>query len=547
MTKRLRLSRYSFFLLTACIMATVFFAQPIFAYPLFRSIDVQLPQKQTLKEWIGSFSLDESPSTIPVLEPLPGALVPADAASLIIRWNDALHTTWLIALSANDTPLCRGIIDTPYWIPNQILWKQIKSTAGNASIQVSIYGISTSGTLDSIGKTSFAISNDQVGSHIGFLRKRLPFKKAKDNPHDSQIAIGDLSSFGRPRIILQDQPICFNCHAYSANGKTYGMDMDYKGDKGGYVLVDISKTISITDDDIISWNDYKAPGPSQYSMGLFTTFSPNGRYAASTVGESSAFIMLDDLHFSQMFYPATGIIAFYDRTTEQVLPLNGANDLSMVQTNPAFTADGQQMAFARAAVKPNLVKDIKNGKLRNEDPSQTILDANDKYPMQFDLYSIPFNNGKGGTATPIQGASHNHMSNFFPRYSPDGKWLVFTQCKTGLVLQPDSRLVIIPAKGGSPRVLKANTNLMNSWHSWSPNSRWLAFSSKDNSPYTEIYLTHINDNGESSPAIRLFRFSHPELAAMVPEFVPDNSVVQKTMELADPEGAKGNSMAIDGR
>lgn len=547
MTKRLRLSRYSSFLFIACIMTTVFAAQPIFAYPLFRSIDVQLPQKQTLKEWIGSFSLDESPSTIPVLEPLPGALVPADAASPIIRWNDALHTTWLIALSAKDTPLCRGIIDTSYWIPNQTLWKQIKSTAGNASIQVSVYGISPSGTLDSIGKTSFAISKDQVDSHIGFLRKRLPFKKAKDNPHDSQIAIGDLSSFGRPRTILQDQPICFNCHAYSANGKTYGMDMDYKGDKGGYVLVDISKTTSITDDDIISWNDYKAPGPSKYSMGLFTSFSPDGRYAASTVGESSAFIMLDDLHFSQMFYPATGIIAFYDRTTKQVMPLNGANDLSMVQTNPAFTADGQQMAFARASVKPNLVKDIKSGKLRNEDPLQTILDANDKYPMQFDLYSIPFNNGKGGTATPIQGASHNHMSNFFPRYSPDGKWLVFTQCKTGLVLQPDSRLVIIPAKGGSPRVLKANTNLMNSWHSWSPNSRWLAFSSKDNSPYTEIYLTHINDDGESSPAIRLFRFSHPELAAMVPEFIPDNRVVQRTMELADPEGAKGNSMAIDGR
>nr|WP_287412149.1 hypothetical protein [Pseudodesulfovibrio sp.] len=547
MTKKLSFSRYSPFLFIACIMATIFFAQPIFAYPLFRSIDIQLPQGQTLKDWIGSFSPDESPTTIPVLEPLPGALVPANAASPIIRWKDALNTTWLITLSTNGTSLCRGVMDTPYWIPNQLLWEQIKSAAGNAPVQVSVNGISSTGTLNTKGETSFAISEDPVGSHIGFLRKRLPFKKAKDNPHDSQMAVGDLSSFAKPRIVLQDQPICFNCHAYSANGKSYGMDMDYKGDKGGYVLVDISKTVSITDDNVISWNDYKAPGPSKYSMGLFTAFSPNGRYAASTVGESSAFIMLDDLHFSQMFYPATGVIAYYDRTTEQILPLSGADNIEAVQTNPTFSADGRRVTFARASVKPALVADIEAGRLRKEDPSQTILDTNEKYPMQFDLYSVPFNNGTGGTASPVKGASENGMSNFFPRYSPDGKWLVFTQCKTGLVLQPDSRLVIVPAEGGIPRVLKANMNLMNSWHSWSPNSRWLAFSSKGNSPYTEIYLTHIDEDGKSSPALRLFRFSHSELAAMVPEFVPDNSVIQRTMGLADPEGAKGNSMATDGR
>lgn len=139
------------------------------------------------------------------------------------------------------------------------------------------------------------------------------------------------------------------------------------------------------------------------------------------------------------------------------------------------------------------------------------------------------------------------MSNFFPKYSPDGKWLVFTQCRTGLVLQPDSRLVIVPAEGGRARILKANTGLMNSWHSWSPNSRWLAFASKGNSPFTEIYLSHIDANGESSSALRLFRLSDPELAAMVPEFVPGKSIVQKNMKFFDSEGAKGKSIATDGR
>ena len=408
-------------------------------------------------------------------------------------------------------------------------------------------GVDDAGRLVSLGQTSFAISPDPVGANIAFLRKRLPFRSAHKNPLDSQMAMGNPASFEKPRVVLQGQPICFNCHAYSRDGKTYGMDMDYKGDKGGYALVDVREQVSVADEDVISWNAYDAPGPSKYSMGLFTCFSPDGRFAASTVGESSAFVMLDDLYFSQMFYPATGQIAIYNRENGVVAPLPGADDVSYIQTNPAFTPDGARVAFARAMVRPSLVKAIHDGVLRREDPTQNILDVNAKYPVQFSLYEMEFNNGKGGQAAPIPGASNNGLSNFFPKYSPDGKWLAFTQCKTGLVLQPDSNLVIVPAGGGEPRVLRANTPLMNSWHTWSPNSRWLAFAAKGNSPYTEIYLTHIDENGQSSPALRLFRFSHPELAAMVPEFVPADSAAQLAMDLADPEGATGKSMATDGR
>jgi Flp pilus assembly protein TadD len=42
---------------------------------------------------------------------------------------------------------------------------------------------------------------------------------------------------------------------------------------------------------------------------------------------------------------------------------------------------------------------------------------------------------------------------------------------------------------------------MNSWHSFSPNGRWLVFSSKARSPYTQMYLTHLDENGNASPAI----------------------------------------------
>ena len=42
---------------------------------------------------------------------------------------------------------------------------------------------------------------------------------------------------------------------------------------------------------------------------------------------------------------------------------------------------------------------------------------------------------------------------------------------------------------------------MNSWHSFSPNGRWLVFSSKSRSPYTQMFLTHLDEEGRDSPPI----------------------------------------------
>ena len=49
--------------------------------------------------------------------------------------------------------------------------------------------------------------------------------------------------------------------------------------------------------------------------------------------------------------------------------------------------------------------------------------------------------------------------------------------------------------------MRCNTPLMNSWHSFSPNGRWMVFSSKSRSPYTQMYLTQIDEDGSDSPAI----------------------------------------------
>jgi tetratricopeptide (TPR) repeat protein len=67
--------------------------------------------------------------------------------------------------------------------------------------------------------------------------------------------------------------------------------------------------------------------------------------------------------------------------------------------------------------------------------------------------------------------------------------------------------------------MRCNTALMNSWHSFSPNGRWLVFSSKSRSPYTQMFLTHIDEQGNDSPAVLIENSTASNRAVNIPEFV----------------------------
>ena len=417
------------------------------------------------------------------------------------------------------------------WTPSVAMWTTIKQHSVTGGATITITGYNGPATV-SRGSVTIRTSKDPVGAPIFYRDVPLmPTETEKGQikplaPQALPLVNWRLRSVGEreSRLLLTDLPVCANCHSFSADGKTMGMDLDgLQNNKGQYFLTPVKPEISVARENVIQWRSGTGRLQGNIRAGFMSQVSPDGQFVATTINPAeldgprtraprSNYYVTNyrDYRFLQVFFPTRGILAWYSRATGILQPLPGADDPRFVQMTAVWSPDGQYLVFARAeAQEPNP---------EGAPPALAANDPNERQ-VRYDLYRIPFNGGRGGKAEPLIGASGNGMSNTFPKVSPDGKWIVYVQCRNGQLMRPDSQLYIVPATGGTARRMRCNTPLMNSWHSFSPNGQWLVFSSKSRSPYTQMYLTHIDEDGNDSPAILIENATAANRAVNLPEFV----------------------------
>ncbi|HUK19257.1 MAG TPA: tetratricopeptide repeat protein [Bryobacteraceae bacterium] len=423
------------------------------------------------------------------------------------------------------------------WQPDAARWEDLKKRAAGGLAAVTITGYA-GGSPASTAKVHIRISRDPVGAPIFYRDVPLmPSETEKGvikplSPKAVPLIAWRLRNVAetRSRVLMTGIHSCANCHSFSLDAATMGLDVDGpQNDKGLYAILPVQRRMAIQKENVVAWSTFRGKLGGKLRVGFMSQVSPHGDYVVTTIndpGEGQTdyarrkrpedlvqnyyVANFKDYRFLQVFYPTRGILAWYSRQTGRLQLLPGADDPRYVHVNAVWSPDGKYLVFARARARDAYTPGV-NLAERANDPNETQI--------QYDLYRIPFNQGRGGTPAAIAGASQNGMSNSFPKVSPDGRWIVFVQARNGELMRPDGRLYIVPSAGGAARRMNCNTPLMNSWHSFSPNGRWLVFSSKSRSPYTQLFLTHIDEDGNDTPAILIENSTSANRAANIPEFV----------------------------
>lgn len=464
-----------------------------------------------------------------VLHPLDGTVYPADLRSPVFRWQDADRgdKAWTLRFSFPDAGQDFEVrVDTDHWTPERARWEAMKSASREAAAKLEIRG--PKGALLTAG---FSTSRDEVGAPIFFRAVPNPFPESKDFVK-VKWKLGRVSSYDPPVTVMRDQPLCLNCHSASLDGKVFGFEFNPVGDesdppkedRAGYLLYrDPGRQVSLGWRDYFNWNDPLPESERSRHQAFVSIISPDGSTVV-TGGKAMTSLALvpvrDLLSFSMV---TKGILLCRSTRGGRIRALPGADDERFVHTPTSWSPDGRYIYFHRAAITPQFDGLNRRGldpKVEEAHKRLGWRELDRIYPLRYDVYRIPFNGGRGGRAEPVVGASANGRSNYFAKASPDGKWLVFTRAANGVgTIREDSDLYIVPAEGGEARKLRSCGPWAESWHSWSPNSRWLVFSSKPHGLRTDLVLTHIDDQGRDSPPIILESLRDEDgFSANLPEF-----------------------------
>lgn len=265
---------------------------------------------------------------------------------------------------------------------------------------------------------------------------------------------------------------------------------------------------------------------------VYPYWHPSGKFVTFSVNRTNQLLHTTDPNRIEVFDEASDVVV-YDIDNHQIVTSDLLSSESSFETFPTFSPDGRSLYFCSSkAVEPmpERYKDVRYSLCR----------------IAFDPETCSF----GSKVDTLYNAETLGGSVSFPRISPDGRHLVFTLSGYGnfSIWHKDSDLYVADLQTGTVDPMTAlNSDDVESYHSWSSDSRWMVFSSRrDDGHYTKPYISYVDAEGNARKPFLLPQKDPKKYYGMlmfsynIPEFVGDRVDLdgREIVKLAKTEGTK---------
>jgi hypothetical protein len=263
---------------------------------------------------------------------------------------------------------------------------------------------------------------------------------------------------------------CMNCHSFCMQNPEK-MLFHMRGSLGSTLLIqggEIEKLNTKTEQTM--------------SALVYPSWHPSGRFVAFSVNDTKQAFHMNDRNRVEVYDDKSDVVV-YDVERHEIITAPALFSDAWMETFPTFSPDGKTLYFCSA---------------------ETRFLPDEFTRVKYNLCSLSFDPETrtfGQVVDTLFNAKENDGSISFPRVSPDGKYLMYTKASYGnfSIWHKDADLYMINLRSGEHYPLdNVNSHEVESYHSWSSNSRWVVFSSRrSDGLYTRLYITYINDEGQA--------------------------------------------------
>jgi len=353
-------------------------------------------------------------------------------------------------------------------------WKTLLESNFGDTLQIEIY-VNSNDSWNRFQPFSLIVAQEPIDSHIVYRQLGpvyMYWNKIK-------LVERNLTNFDE-RDLMNNRDhgtMCMHCHAFAAGNPERMMLHIRRGPGTGLLLADNGKLKNID-----TKTDFNPPA-------AMPSFHPDGNRIAFSVNRFKQFFHA--LGENRDVVDLASDVILYDIPSNTITTTPDLAAPDWLETWPAWSADGKTLYFCRTP-----------------QPGKWNLPYSEIMKIRYDLAAVDFDmaTGKFGPVRTVLSAEETGMSLSEPRVSPDGRYLLFCMAEYGnfFTFRESSDLYMMDLGNGEFWRADCSSDRAETWHSWSSNSKWIAFSSKRyNGVMTRPHFAYVDENGKTRKAFTL--------------------------------------------